>query len=42
VVSDRKILLGISAAMFLQISLCETDETSPKKKLVKMRYYTTN
>jgi len=41
-VSNPKFLLGISAQMFLQISLHETDETSPKKKLVKMRYYTMN
>jgi len=41
-ISDRKILLGISAAMFLQISLDETAETRATKKLVKMRYYTTN
>jgi len=40
-VSDRKIFLGISAEMFLQISTHETDETRPTKKLVKMRNYTT-
>jgi len=40
-VSDRKFFLGTTAQMFLQISLDETDETSPKKKLVKMRNYTT-
>ena len=42
VTSDRKIFLGISATMFLQISLHETNETRAMKKLVKMRYYTTN
>jgi len=41
-VSDRKIFLGISGKMFLQISAYETDETRAMKKLVKMRYYTTN